>query len=145
MLDDFRLAEDDTQDDQFRLADDVATLVTIPMAPSTLEIGKHDLVTELDGPVLNDFAPVPAEARISRDFIRGIFMFGPSCPSAIVDQAIDLILDHWHQFSWHEMDLGCITDVPYDTKYVDESPCVCKSRRHNYSDRNATIIEAKSV
>lgn len=42
------------------------------------------------------------------------------------------------------MDLGCILDVPYDTKYINDSPCICKSRRHNYNDRNTTIIEAKS-
>ena len=42
------------------------------------------------------------------------------------------------------MDLGCISDVPYDTKYVDDTPCVCKSRRHNYAERNAVVIAAKS-
>ena len=55
-----------------------------------------------------------------------------------------LVLAHWDQFLWHEIDLGCISDIPYDTQYVDESPCVCKSRRHNYAERNAIIIEAKS-
>ena len=33
------------------------------------------------------------------------------------------------------MDLGCISDVPYKTTYAD---------RHNYSERNATVIEPKS-
>ena len=42
------------------------------------------------------------------------------------------------------MDLGSISNVPYDTQYVDQTPCVCKSRRHNYAERNATVIEAKS-
>ena len=146
LLDDLRLA--DVVDDE----SESPALVTVPMADafalalpradSALEVGKHDLVAELDGPV--DFAPVPAEARVSCDFVRGIFKFGPSCPPSVVTKAVDLVLAHWDQFSWHEMDLGCISDVPYDTKYVDDSPCVCKSRRHNYAERNATIIEAKS-
>ena len=76
--------------------------------------------------------------------MHGIFKFGPSCPPHVVSKAIDLVLAHWDQFSWHEMDLGCISNIPYDTQYVDESPCVCKSRRHNYAERNAMIIEAKS-
>lgn len=42
------------------------------------------------------------------------------------------------------MDLGCISDVPYDSKYVDDSPYVCKSRKDNYADRNAVVIAAKS-
>ena len=141
IVDDLRLVEDDLDD----IPDEVAALVTLPMAVGALEIGKRDLVAELDGPVLTDFGrPVPADARMSRDFVRGIFQFGPSCPPEVVARAIDLVLAHWDQFSWHEMDLGCISDVPYDTRYVDESPCVCKSRRHNYADRNAMIIEAKS-
>ena len=160
LVDDLRLADDP----DFRLADDLGgvddvtdppALVTIPMVNAlalaavplpavALEVGKHDLVAELDGPVLSDFSPFPAEARISRDFVRGIFKFGPSCPLSVVNKAVDLVLAHWDQFSWHEMDLGCISDVPYDTKYVDESPCVCKSRRHNYAERNAMVIEAKS-
>lgn len=102
-------------------------------------------MAELDGLVLTDFnASDPVDARVSRDFVRGIFKFGPSYPPDIVIRAIDLVLAHWEQFSWHEMDLGCISDVPYDTKYVDDSPCVCKSRRHNYADRNAIGIAAKS-
>ena len=68
-----------------------------------------------------------------------------TCPPEIVDAAVELILSHWDQFSRHEMDLGCIQDVPYLTAYVDDStPCVCKSRRHNYAPRNNALIEAKS-
>ena len=131
-----RLAEVEDDDPTFGNAE---VLLTLPMH---MEVGKKDLVGELDGPVLNDFATSPA--TVSRDFIRGVIKFGPTCPEPIVTRTIDLILHHWNQFSWHEIDFGCISDVPYDTKYVNDSPCVCKSRRHNYADRNATIIEAKS-
>ena len=91
-IDNLRLAEVDN-------TDNISTLVTIPMAKGTLKIGKHDLVAELDGPILNDFATIPAEARISRDFVQGIFQFGPSCPPVVIEKAIDLIVSHWDQFS----------------------------------------------
>ena len=145
VVDDLRLASADTDGgddgDLAGSADDFSgsadLLVTVP---TPLRVGHRDLVAELDGPVSTDFA---ATAKVSRDFVRGIIKFGP-CPESIIDRAIDLVLQHWDQFSWHEMDLGCISDVPYDTQYVDNSPCVCKSRRHNYAERNATVIEAKS-
>ena len=137
IVDDLRLAEDDA---------DGSELPVLFTVPRHIEVGNKDLIAELDGPVLNHFAtPLSATpAMVSRDFVCGVIKFGPSCPAAVVDSAIDLVLTHWDQFSWHEMDLGCISDVPYDTKYIDHSPCVSKSRRHNYSERNATIIEAKS-
>ena len=130
--------------DDLRLADSDVTnpdgieplLVSVP-----IEVGRRDLIADLDGPVRSDFA---AEAVVSREFVRGVFKFGSSCPAEVINRAIDLVLQHWSQFSWHEMDLGCITDVPYDTKYVDDTPCVCKSRRHNYAERNAKVIEARS-
>ena len=115
---------------------DTPMLLSMPM-----EIGRRNLVAELDDPVSTDFR---ADAHISREFIKGIVNFGPTCPHDVVEDAVDLILQHWDQFSWHEMDLGCIQDVPYDTVYTDSSPCSCKSRRHNYAPRNATLIEAKS-
>ena len=136
VVDDLRLAEDDEL--PFTTAD---VLVTVPMH---IEVGKKDLLAELDSPIQSDFGLSPPMAAVSRDFVRGIIKFGPSCPAPIVDKAIDLVLTHWSQFSWHEMDLGCIADVPYDTAYIDNSPCVCKSRKHNYGERNAAIIEAKS-
>ena len=132
VADDLRLAEVDEP-----VEEEVAMLVTMPH----MDVGKRDLVAELDGPVLNDFS---APATVSRDFVRGIIKFGPTCPVEIVNQAIDIVLAHWTQFSWHEMDLGCITDVPYDTQYLDSSPCVCQSHKHHYATRNATVIEAKS-
>lgn len=42
------------------------------------------------------------------------------------------------------MDLGCIQDVPYTSQYIVNSPCACKSRRHNYALRNSALIEAKA-
>lgn len=115
-------------------------LLSIP-----LEVGHRNLMDEIDSPVATDFSatPIPA-ALIMREFICETFHFGPSCPSEVVEAAVDLILNHWNQFSWHEMDLGCIQDVPYDTSYVDHTPCNCKSRRHNYAPRNASLIAAKS-
>lgn len=151
IIDDLRLTEEDDMDDVSEVSE---LLLSVPLFSTTrglpapqaaLEVGKRDLIAELDGPVLNDFnADVPSKARVSRDFVSGIFKFGTTCPPDIVNKAIDLVLAHWNQFSWHKMDLGCISDVPYDTKYVDHSPCVCKSRRHNYADCNAVVIAAKS-
>lgn len=140
VIDDLRLV-DDFEDD---VSSSVDALVTVPMQ-TALEVGRRDLVAELDSPVSFDSAPaLPPNAQVSRDFVRGVFTFGSSCPPHIVDKAIDLVIAHWEQFSWHEMDLGCISDVPYETTYTDNTPCVCKSRRHNYAERNAVVIEAKS-
>ena len=146
VIDDLRLADSDPGVPD-EVAEEVPVLFTVPMGPlatlpsAAMEVGKRDLVADLDSPVQNDFA---AEARVSRDFIRGVIKFGSSCPEFVINKAIDLVLEHWSEFSWHEMDLGCISDIPYDTKYVDDSPCVCKSRRHNYAERNAAVIEGKS-
>lgn len=119
VADDLRLADGTVVNDESEPGD-IPMLLTVPMSN------------------------LPCSATISRDFIRGVIKFGPSCPADVVDKAISLVIAHWSQFSWHEMDLGCITDVPYDTKYTDHSPCGCQSRRHNYSEHNAPIIEAKS-
>ena len=126
-------------------ASDTPMLLSMPM-----EIGRRNLVAELDDPVNTDFRAVTDVqgfynvAKVSWEFIKGIVNFGPTCPLDVVEKAVDLVLQHWDQFSWHEMDLGCIQDVPYDTAYTDASPCSCKSRRHNYAPRNAALIEAKS-
>ena len=113
-------------------------LVTIPM---DLEIGKRCLISELDQPTANDFG---AYAVVTRQFDRNTLHFGPSCPTPILDAAIDLILSHWNEFSWHGMDLSCIQDVPYTSQYTDNTPCTYKSRRHNYAPRNSAPIEARS-
>ena len=143
--DDLRLVEVADESDDSPGASDYEVLVTVPMH---MEIGKRCLLSELDGPAASDFqASAPdfqASATVTRSFVKDTFHFGPSCPPAVVDAAVDLILSHWDQFSWHEMDLGCIQDVPYLTTYLDGSPCVCKSRRHNYAPRNNGLIEAKS-
>ena len=105
--------------------------VEVPMLLSMpLEVGRQNLVHEVDSPIASDFTSTP-NALITREFVRETVHFGPTCPAAVIEAAVDLILEHWTEFSWHEMDLGCIQDVPYDTSYVDLSPCSCKSRRHN--------------
>ena len=106
VVDDLRLAEENEEYAELPL------LVTVPMHTTTplhIEVGNKDLVAELNGPVLNDFAcppsppslvpsslpSSPAMATVSRDFVRGVIKFGPSCPANVVNKAIDLVLAHW--------------------------------------------------
>lgn len=148
VADDLRLEEENEDYSAEPEFGSIELLVTVPMHATIslhIEVGNTDLVTELDHPVFNDFAPSQLPVvMVSRDFVQGIIKFRPTCPAVVVDKAIHLVLDHWNQFSWHHMDLGYIMDVPYDNKYIDHSPCVCKSCKHNFSERNATIIESKS-
>lgn len=68
---------------------DIPVLVTIPSLPTHMDVGKRDLVADLDSPFPNDFA---AAATVSRDFVRGIIKFGPTCLADIVSKAVDLVL-----------------------------------------------------
>ena len=86
LTDDLRLVDLQVQAGRFTNGDgtevdSVEMLVTVPMGH--LDVGRKDLVAELDDPVLNDFG---AEARVSREFVRGII---PTYPPDVVNRAID--------------------------------------------------------
>lgn len=89
--DDLRLAVTEEQeptslDDQE--GESVEMLITVPMH---LEIGKRNLVSELDRPTSNDFQ---ASAFVTRQFVRDTFHLGPTCPQSVIEAAIDLIISH---------------------------------------------------
>lgn len=104
IVDHLRLAEEETGDHASHVS-----LISVPLLlmfgvphqqHPALEVGKRDLIAELGGPVLHDFnAVLPAGAWVSRDFVPGIFKFGPSCPPDIDNKAIDLVLAQLDQFS----------------------------------------------
>ena len=70
-----RLADYSDQDD-VEVSQDNESLVAVPILSTTshaLEVGKRDLVAELDSPVLNDFGvqipPNATNAYVTRDFV----------------------------------------------------------------------------
>ena len=97
---------------------------------TAIVLGEKDLVAECDGPL----APVDLEVMasdiptLSTEFVRKIFKFGPTVPPEVITQVCLDIIEFADAYSWHEFDLGCITDVPHVINVTDSNPVVLPSR-----------------
>jgi hypothetical protein len=107
---------------------------------TAIVLGAKDLAGECDGPlapadsevtVLSDSPPI-----LSTEFVRRIFKFGPNVPPEVITQMCLDIIEFADAYSWHEFDLGCITDVPHAINVTDGDPVVFPSRPVLYLPKN---------
>ena len=106
-------------------------------------LGEKDLIAECDGPIELANTEGSEMPTLTMEFIRNTFKFGPTVPEETIKKACFDILDYSDVYSWHEFDLGCITDVPHRIELTDEIPVVSASRPALYLPKNQRIIEAK--
>ena len=113
---------------------------------TAIVLGEKDLVAECDGPIaLADAEAVrPTDIpTLSVEFVKKVFEFGPTVPPQVVDQVCLDIIEFADAYSWHEFDLGCITDVPHVINVTDNDPVVFPSRPALYLPKNERVIKAK--
>jgi len=114
---------------------------------SAIVLGEKDLIAECDGPLaLTDAEPMSPEIpTLTLEFVNNLFKFGPEVPEDIKKKVCLDIIEFSDVYSWHEFDLGCITDVPHKIKLVDEKPIVFPSRHALYLPKNDRVIKAKCL
>jgi hypothetical protein len=113
---------------------------------SAIVLGEKDLIAECDSPVaLADPKPASPELpTLTLEFVRNLFKFGPKdVPSEIVNRVCMDIIEFSDVYSWHEFDLGCITDIPHKIRLTDKKPIVFPSRHDLYLPKNDRVIKAK--
>ena len=116
---------------------------------TAIMLGEKDLVAQCDGPL----APTDSEVAdvasgiptLSMEFVRKVFKFGPTVPLEVITQVCLDIIEFADAYSWHEFDLGCITDVPHVINVTDSNPVVFLSRPALYLPKNERVINAKCM
>ena len=114
---------------------------------SAIVLGEKDLIAECDGPLaLADAEPAsPEMPTLTLDFVRSLFKFGPDVPAEVMNEVCMDIIEFSDVYSWHEFDLGCITDVPHKIRLTDDKPIVFPSRHALYLPKNDRVIKAKCM
>ena len=116
---------------------------------TAIVLGEKDLVAECDGPL----APTESEVAdvasgiptLSMEFVRKVFKFGPTVPLEVITQVCLDIIEFVDAYSWHEFDLGCITDVLHVINVTDSDPVVFPLRPALYLSKNEQAINAKCM
>ncbi|KAF3927492.1 Protease [Arthrobotrys entomopaga] len=101
--------------------------------------GEDDLMGKADDPII----PEP-EVEVTVDFVKNNVKWGEKVPDDVKDSVVQLFLKYRKAISWHQLDLACIEDVPFDCKPFDVTPVVDAPRPYLYSPVNNEIIRAKT-
>jgi hypothetical protein len=91
-------------------------------------LGEKDLIAECDGLIQLANTEGSEMPTLTMEFIRNTFKFGPTVPEGTIKKVCLDILEYSDVYSWHEFDLGCITDVPHRIELTDKMPVVTASR-----------------
>jgi hypothetical protein len=115
---------------------------------TAIVLGEKNSVGECDGP----FVPADSELMVSdspairsTEFVRRIFKFGPNVPPEVITQECLDIIEFEDTYSWHEFDLGCITDVPHAINVTKGDPMVFPSCPVHYLPKNEQVLRAKCM
>lgn len=112
---------------------------------NAMAIGR-DFLDEVDGPLRRkDLPPLPTsiEMHITPKFVEEQFEWSLDVPVRVKERLCREVIRHSAAYSWHEYDLGRITDVPHDVHPFDPTPAVDVTRKHLYQPRNQEILHLK--
>lgn len=106
-------------------------------------LGSCDLISQADGPLLSESQEVVSEKNIEDiqqnlplvtiDFILAQIFVDDSIPLVIYCQMTQDIIDYSDVYSWHEFNLGCITDIVHKILRKDTKPVISLSRSSLYT------------
>lgn len=132
---------------------DLADIIKVDVEPAmphllaTLGVvrpGKYDLVQKVDDPeplFITDHAPGLPILLVP--FIRSMIQLSLTIPAVEADKVARLIFKFNDCFSWYELDLGTISDVPFSVTRINNIPAVLPPRRHLYNSKNESVIRHK--